>query len=391
MSELIPDVGYVSLNKFGEQLCGDHVEIVDREDGSLVVVLADGLGSGVKASILSTLTAKIISTMMANGLSLADCVDTIAATLPVCSERQVAYSTFTILRFAGGKTAQIIQYDNPHVILLRDGHPYAYPQDMVEIDGKKIYQASLDLMENDTFVAFSDGALHASVGPVLDLTWDRWAIGQFLETMYDPHATAKTVSSVLAGECKRLYGERPGDDTTVCTVRLRRRQTVSLMLGPSRDPDDEEGMLASFFAEPGKHIVSGGTTSALAARHLGRELDTSLPAYVDPEIPPTAKLEGVDLVTEGVVTLSRVVEYAQDYLGDNARYAEWGYKKDGASLAARMLFEEATDVNLYIGRAVNPAHQAEGLPIGFDRKMQIADQLSDCLKRMGKAVKTYRF
>ena len=391
MSELIPDVGYVSLNKFGEQLCGDHVEIVDREDGSLVVVLADGLGSGVKASILSTLTAKIISTMMANGLSLADCVDTIAATLPVCSERQVAYSTFTILRFAGGRTAQIIQFDNPHVILLRDGRPYAYPQDMVEIDGKKIYQADLDLMEHDTFVAFSDGALHASVGPVLDLTWDRWAIGQFLETMYDPNATAKTVSSLLAGECRRLYGGRPGDDTTVCTVRLRRRQTVSLMLGPSRDPDDEEGMLASFFAEPGKHIVSGGTTSALAARHLGRELDTSLPAYVDPEIPPTAKLEGVDLVTEGVVTLSRVVEYAQDYLGDNARYAEWGYKKDGASLAARMLFEEATDVNLYIGRAVNPAHQAEGLPIGFDRKMQIADQLSDCLKRMGTGVKTYRF
>ena len=391
MSELIPDVGYVSLNKFGEQLCGDHVEIVDREDGSLVVVLADGLGSGVKASILSTLTAKIISTMMANGLSLADCVDTIAATLPVCSERQVAYSTFTILRFAGGRTAQIIQFDNPHVILLRDGRPYAYPQDMVEIDGKKIYQADRDLMEHDTFVAFSDGALHASVGPVLDLTWDRWAIGQFLETMYDPNATAKTVSSLLAGECRRLYGGRPGDDTTVCTVRLRRRQTVSLMLGPSRDPDDEEGMLASFFAEPGKHIVSGGTTSALAARHLGRELDTSLPAYVDPEIPHTAKLEGVDLVTEGVVTLSRVVEYAQNYLGDNARYAEWGYKKDGASLAARMLFEEATDVNLYIGRAVNPAHQAEGLPIGFDRKMQIADQLSDCLKRMGKAVKTYRF
>lgn len=391
MSELIPDVGYVSLNKFGEQLCGDHVEIVDGEDGSLVVVLADGLGSGVKASILSTLTAKIISTMMANGLSLADCVDTIAATLPVCSERQVAYSTFTILRFEGGKTAQIIQFDNPHVILLRDGHPYAYPQDMVEIDGKKIYQAAIDLRENDTFVAFSDGALHASVGPVLDLTWDRWAIGQFLETMYDPHATAKTVSSILAGECKRLYGERPGDDTTVCTVRLRQRQTVSLMLGPSRDPDDEERMLTAFFAEPGRHIVSGGTTSALAARHLGRELDTTLPAYVDPEIPPTAKLEGVDLVTEGVVTLSRVVEYAMDYLGDNARYSQWGYKKDGASLAARMLFEEATDVNLYIGRAVNPAHQAEGLPIGFDRKMQIADQLSDCLRRMGKTVRTYKF
>ena len=112
---------------------------------------------------------------------------------------------------------------------------------------------------------------------------------------------------------------------------------------------------------------------------------------MDPEIPPTAKLEGVDLVTEGVVTLGRVVEYAVDYLGDNARYSQWGYKKDGASLAARMLFEDATDVNLYIGRAVNPAHQSAGMPIGFDRKMEIADQLSDCLKRMGKTVKTYKF
>ena len=92
-----------------------------------------------------------------------------------------------------------------------------------------------------------------------------------------------------------------------------------------------------------------------------------------------------------MVTLSRVVEYAVDYLGDNTRYSQWGYKKDGASLAARMLFEEATDVNLYIGRAVNPAHQSAGMPIGFDRKMQIADQLADCLRRMGKQVAVYKF
>ena len=121
MNNLCTDVGYLSVNKYGEQLCGDHIETVKPDDDSIVVVLADGMGSGVKANILSTLTSKIISTMMANSMSLEDCVSTIAATLPICSERHVAYSTFTIMRITNGAEAEIIQYDNPQVILLRDG------------------------------------------------------------------------------------------------------------------------------------------------------------------------------------------------------------------------------------------------------------------------------
>ena len=97
MNDLCTDIGYVSINHVGEQLCGDHVEVVEQDSDSLVIVLADGLGSGVKASILSTLTAKIISTMMANGLPLEECVQAIAKTLPICKVRGVAYSTFTIL------------------------------------------------------------------------------------------------------------------------------------------------------------------------------------------------------------------------------------------------------------------------------------------------------
>ena len=97
MNNLCADIGYKSINHFGEQLCGDHVDVVEQSEDSTVIVLADGLGSGVKASILSTLTSKIISTMMSEGLSLSDCVETIAQTLPICSVRGVAYSTFTIM------------------------------------------------------------------------------------------------------------------------------------------------------------------------------------------------------------------------------------------------------------------------------------------------------
>lgn len=386
MNELCTDIGWISLNKWGEQLCGDHVEIIEQGEDSTVVVLADGLGSGVKASILSTLTSKILSTMVAGGLPLTDCVATIAATLPVCNVRKVAYSTFTILRIERGSEAELIQYDNPHVILLRRGQSVDYPAAAEEIDGKRIYQTRIALEEDDTLVAMSDGAIHAGVGMNLNFGWDREDIIRFLETVYDPQNTAKTVSAMLTGECNKLYAGHPGDDTTACTVRVRRRRPLALMIGPPADPSDVGKMMEGFFSRPGKHIVCGGTTSTLAADYLGKELDCGLPIYVDPEIPPTAKLEGVDLVTEGVITMGRVLEYAQDYLGANARYTDWSYKKDGASLVAKMLFEEATDIAFFVGRAANPAHQNPGLPISFNIKMRLVDELAQCLRRMGKRV-----
>ena len=119
-NNLCSEIAYMSLNHDGEQLCGDHVEIVENDD-STIVVLADGLGSGVKASILSTLTSTIISTMLAAGLDIRDAVETIADTLPICSERKTAFSTFTIIKLENNAHADIIQYENPNVIVIRNG------------------------------------------------------------------------------------------------------------------------------------------------------------------------------------------------------------------------------------------------------------------------------
>ena len=163
MNNLCADIGYRSVNHYGEELCGDHIDVIEQGENSTVIVLADGLGSGVKASILSTLTAKIISTMMAAGLSLEDCVSTMAATLPVCSVRGVAYSTFTIIRLVNNEYAEIIQYDNPAVILLRDGHGVEIPKTESVIGGKMIYRSRIKLQENDIFIAMSDGCIHAGV------------------------------------------------------------------------------------------------------------------------------------------------------------------------------------------------------------------------------------
>ena len=390
MNDLCADIGYKSINHFGEELCGDHVDIVEENEDSTVIVLADGLGSGVKASILSTLTSKIISTMMAEGLPVEECVSTIAATLPVCSVRGVAYSTFTIIHLKNNETAEIIQYDNPHVIIIRDDVNYDYPKTEMNIDGKKIFRSVIKLQENDIFVAMSDGCPHAGIGLMYNFGWKREEIVDFLETLAPAGYTAKTLSTMLVDECNKLYGFEPGDDATACVVRIRKREPMNMLFGPPSNRDDAERMMSLFFSKEGKHIICGGTTSSIAAKYLGKELKATL-NFEKSDVPPIAEIEGVDLVTEGVITVNRVLEYAKDYLGENKYYEHWSFKRDGASLISRLLFEEATDINFYVGRAINPAHQNPDLPINFSIKMNLVTELSACLKKMGKRIKVSYF
>lgn len=390
MNDLCADIGFKSINHYGEELCGDHVDIVEQNDGSTVIVLADGLGSGVKASILSTLTSKIISTMMAEGLPIEECVATIAATLPVCSVRGVAYSTFTIIHLINNQTAEIIQYDNPKVIVLRDNINYDYPTTEVNIGGKKILKTTLRLRENDIFIAMSDGCPHAGIGMAYNFGWRREDIIDFMETMSVSGLTAKNLSTLLVDECDKLYGKKPGDDATACIVKIRKREPMNILFGPPSNRDDCDRMMSLFFSKEGKHIICGGTTSSIAAKYLRKPLEATL-NFEKSDVPPIAKLEGVDLVTEGVITMNKVIEYAKDYLSENNMYEKWNYSRDGASLICQLLFEEATDINFYVGRAINPAHQNPDLPINFSIKMNLVEELSKCLRKMGKRIKVSYF
>ncbi|NLK28384.1 MAG: SpoIIE family protein phosphatase [Clostridiales bacterium] len=390
MNNLCTDVGYLSINKYGEQLCGDTVDIACQNENSLVLVLADGLGSGVKASILSTLTSKIISTMLANNMTIEDCVTTVVSTLPVCEKRGIAYSTFTIIHVVDNKTAEVIQYDNPHVIYLHNGRNYEYDKINLTIGDKSIYKSKIELSPGDVLVAMSDGAIYAGVGNALNFGWQRTNIIEFLEAVYDDSYSAKMLSSILIDQCSQLYDNIPGDDTTFATIKIRKRKPINLMIGPPSNSNDVNKMMTLFFAKDGKHIVCGGTTSYLAAQYLGKEIHTELD-YVDPEIPPISKIEGVELATEGVITINRVLSYAKNYVDDSNCNTQWKLQKDGASLIANLLFEESTDINFYVGKAINPAHQNPELPINFSIKMRLIDELADCLIKMGKRVNVSYF
>ena len=390
MNDLCAEIGYKSINHDGEQLCGDHIDIVEQSNDSTVIVLADGMGSGVKASILSTLTSKIISTMMAADLPLEECVSTIAATLPVCSVRGVAYSTFTIMHLINSRTIELIQYDNPHIIYIRDGALYDYAKTEVNIGEKKIYKSVIRLMEDDIIIAMSDGCPHAGIGIAYNFGWKWEDIAEYMLSMSEGGFTAKVLSTMLIDEVDRLYGGKPGDDATACVIKIRKRVPMNILFGPPADRDDCDRMMSLFFSKEGKHIICGGTTSSIAAKWLRKPLRPKLD-FERSDVPPIAELEGVDLVTEGVITVNKVVEYANDYIKNNDSYEEWGYGNDGASLISRLLFEEATDINFYVGKAVNPAHQNPDLPINFNIKMNLVQELSKALKLMGKRIKVSYF
>ncbi len=380
------DVTSKSLLKKNEELCGDMVEVVKAED-DVMVALSDGLGSGVKANILATLTSKIIATMMKQGASLDDTVDTIIHTLPVCKVRKVAYSTFAILKLTAEGKAYLTEFDCPGCIYMHDGVNYPIEYTTREIGGKVIKEAVLDLEVGDSLTLMSDGVVFAGVGEVLNLGWDWESVSDFLQDTYKADASSARMTSELIGACEDLYMGKPGDDTTVATVKVIPRQTVSLFSGPPRFPRDDERIVVDFMSPEGAKIVCGGSSANLLARVLGREVTTDL--NYEGDLPPIAHIKGIDITTEGVLTIRRVKDIVQHYL-DNPADAETIRLMDednGAALIARMLLEHCTHLNLFIGKAINPAHQNPNLPVDLSIKIRLLEDLAELLQSAGKIVK----
>ena len=385
----IPEYGWLSVNHVGEQLCGDNVAVVEPDENTQVLVLADGMGSGVKANILSTLTATMMSTLLANNVDFDDCVSTILSTLPECKVREANYCTFTAIRVSEGRYVHIYNYDNPEPFLLHNGKSEPLYFTRSEISGKMIDQCTFEAELSDCVVMMSDGCIHAGAGVTLNYGWELPQIMNFMQANYRPDASAKALATMLVDRCDNLYENKPGDDTTCAVVRIREKKQANVMFGPPANPADDEKAASRFFAGEGSHIVCGGTTAKVAAKYLGKEV---LPDSVnmDETIPPMSIIDGVDLVTEGLITLRRVLEYAEDYLGRNTRYFNWSCSLDGASLIACVLFEEATDIHFFVGCAINPAHQDDEA-VGYKLKMKVVEELAGRLKEMNKKVKVTYF
>lgn len=380
--ELCLEYGCTSVNKFGEELCGDNVvSIVDGEYTTLV--LADGLGSGVKANILSTLTSKILCTMAANGIDIDECVETLIQTLPVCHVRGVAYSTFSLIHINNEGRGFLYEFDNPQAIYYHKGKCINFEREELEICGKSVFKSELNLEENDVIMLMSDGTIHAGIGQILNFGWERQQIMEHLDRNIKQSMSARAVACLLTSACNDLYLDKPGDDTTVAAVKIRRPIHVNIMVGPPVDKEKDNFYVEQFMEGDSKKIVCGGTSSQIVARYLNKPLRTSFD-FPDKDVPPIGFIEGVDLTTEGVLTLRRLLELSEKYISVNDLTPKTFTKQDGASLLANVLFEEATHIKFFVGQSVNVAHQ--GLPIDITMKMKLVERLASNLRTMGKTV-----
>lgn len=382
------DVAYKSLNKFTEILCGDKVELLQTED-SHIMILADGMGSGVKANILATLTSKILGTMFLNGATLEECVETIVETLPVCQVRQVAYATFSILQVFHNGDAYLVEFDNPGCIYVRDGKLISIPQNIRIIEDKKINEFRFQVKKGDALILMSDGTIHAGVGKLLNFGWTWDSIAEYAVKQYKLTISAMRLASSLCRACDELYMFRPGDDTTVAVMRIIDRKVVHLMTGPASDQKDDTAMVQDFMTgENTKRIVCGGTSATICSRVLNRPMNVSLD-YVDPEIPPIAYIKGLELVTEGVLTLNRVIHLLKRYVKNESISEDFFLELDranGGSMVAKLLIEECTELHLYVGKAINSAYQNPGLPFDLGIRQNLVEQLKHTVEEMGKQV-----
>lgn len=385
--EVTVDVAYKSLNKFTEVLCGDKVELLQTEDSN-IMILADGMGSGVKANILATLTSKILGTMFLNGATLEECVQTIVQTLPVCQVRQVAYATFSILQVFHTGEAYLVEFDNPGCIFVRGGKLMEIPKSVREIEGKKINEFRFRVQKGDALVLMSDGTIHAGVGNLLNFGWIWDDIADYTVRQYKVTVSAMRLAAQISRACDELYQFRPGDDTTVAVMRIIDRKPVHLMTGPAKDPKDDIRMVKAFMGGESKRIVCGGTSATILSRELKRKLDVSLD-YVDPEIPPIAYIDGIELVTEGVLTLNRVLHLLKRYVKNETITEDYFLELDkpnGGSMVARMLIEDCTELHMYVGKAINSAYQNPGLPFDLGIRQNLVEQLKHTVEEMGKKV-----
>lgn len=380
------DVAWKSLNKKGEELCGDKVVTVRTAD-STIAVLADGLGSGVKANILATLTSTICATMVREGATVADVVSTIVNTLPVCSVRKVAYATFSILEIKDSGEGYLAEFDNPFCIYIRDGQRMEFKCEYNEYSGKGVYETRFQALPGDVITIVSDGVIYAGVGESLNFGWTWDHVVKWLLNATALDMSAPRLAAALSDTVNDLYMKKPGDDSTVLVAEVTAHKVVNMLAGPPKDKADDERMVRDYMRSQGKKVICGGTSANIVARVLNRKIRTSL-TYSDPSIPPIGFIEGVDLVTEGVLTLTRTLDILQEYCEKDADsyYFHRIDEQNGASMLARLLLEDCTHLKLFIGTAINPAHQNPNLPADLSIKLKLIDHLAELMEKLGKRV-----
>lgn len=240
-------------------------------------------------------------------MNLKDAIETISSTLPVCSEREIAYSTFTIIQVYYDGAVFIAQYDNPSVVYIHKGKVVHPDEQIRTYYGKTIHLMNFLCDPEDYLITFSDGVLFAGLGMSLNFGWGQNEVEKFLTEHLQEKDSASDVTRMLLSNVNYLYGGKPGDDSTVACLHIIEALETRVMVGPPSNKEDDEKVVKRLLEATGKKICCGGTTSTIVARVTNRELKTDSIFNLLPDVPPKGFIDGIDLVTEGVLTFTKSI------------------------------------------------------------------------------------
>jgi Stage II sporulation protein E (SpoIIE) len=376
--QLFTDIGFSQRTKHGQNICGDVFKYSQiPEEQRLVSVLSDGLGSGIKANIQASMCSTMALKFVTENMEMLHSADIIMQALPECQVRHISYATFTIVDTNLNRQTRIVEMGNPQFILLRNQVQVEIPYK--ELKSKKWENRDLRFYDfkiqvNDRLIFFSDGITQAGIGSnKYPIGWRADACGQYLAKTVKakPELSAHELADCVIREalCKEK-NYQPADDMSCAVFYFRKPRKMLLFSGPPFDHSRDAQCAKRFDSFAGDKIIAGGTSSEIIARELKKKitLDTISLSH---NAPPISMMEGVDLVCEGVLTLTRVAELLED-----------NYHGDTFSPAGKMIeiFLRNDVITFLVGTRINEAYQDPGMSTELEYRRNIIKRIAKDLK-----------
>ncbi|MDR0524976.1 MAG: serine/threonine-protein phosphatase [Spirochaetaceae bacterium] len=373
------------VKKKGESAPGDvFLSQKSRSGARIVSVLSDGLGSGVKANVLASLTATMLSKFVLMDIPPGRAAEIMIDSLPVCRERGLAYATFTLVDARHDMSARIIEYENPPLFILRNGELLTLEKERVPIERKKkntgpqnetLFLSNLSALPGDRIIFFSDGVTQAGMGG--DAHPAGWGIGNARNRVItavrsNPSISAMALAQALVQSAEYADRKGPKDDISCAVVYFRKPRDLLVLTGPPFRPESDREFVRFFSEFPGRKIISGGTTGQIIARGLGRTITGDTTAYSGDQ-PPAAKMEGADLVCEGILTLGTV---AEELSAGSA--AQSGAPSPSARI--RELLLDSDRITFLVGTKINEAHQDPSMPVELEIRRNVVKRIAELLE-----------
>ncbi len=364
-------------NHDGERICGDvFLTGKVREEGRIVMVLSDGMGHGVKASILATLTATMALNFTKEHKEPERTAEIIMNTLPECSERKISYATFTILEMDYEGNISILEYDNPESLLIRSREVVPLQWKTITLDsvkncGKKLRIASFKGKKGDRILFSSDGVAQSGLGtPKFPFGWGVDNMGRFALDMVkrNPTISARELASRVINIAYRNDGFSAKDDTSCGVIYLREPRELIISTGPpfEKEKDAELAKMVQDFE--GNKIVMGATTGDILARELELKVEDGQD-FSDPDLPPLSYLEGIDLFTEGILTLRKVENLLSTYNNSTV------LGKGPADEVVKLILD-CDEIRFLVGTRINLAHQDPNMQVDLEIRRTVVKRIA---------------